>query len=152
MRWQYFMLRYLDESEPNYLRILNFFGEVNLPYPQMFGVYCINVKIKLIKKLYSCMQYNEALSHAKQLIAYYDDLDTSVLYLICNYASVIKIFEQEIKEVQYGNKLLYTKRTDQFIYEHVNKSCLELLERNIDLLVDFFADEVLTDMKNYLVY
>uniref|UniRef100_UPI00188DB1FE glycosyltransferase family 2 protein n=1 Tax=Vibrio anguillarum TaxID=55601 RepID=UPI00188DB1FE len=76
LRWNYFMLRYVNPDSREFISILELFGEISLPYPVEYEVYCINVKQKLIKNLIKQDKLKEAYIHCLSMTQYYNDIQS----------------------------------------------------------------------------
>ncbi|HIF9268077.1 TPA: glycosyltransferase family 2 protein [Photobacterium damselae] len=132
LRWNYFMLRYVSPDSREFISILELFGEVSLPYPVEYEVYCLNAKQKLIKNLIKQDKLNDAYIHCLSMTQYYNDIQS---------LSIKKLIEFLIAEKKYNSKLKKIKSDlleiekldfDGFIFEKFNFETIDLMISNID--------------------
>lgn len=132
LRWNYFMLRYLEPDTREFIAILELFGEVSLPYPVEHEVYCINVKQKLIKHLIKQGNLKEAYLHCLSMAQYYKDIQSLSIKNLVEFLMAEKEYHSNLERIK--DSLLETESLDfdEFIFESFNFEIIDLIISDID--------------------
>ncbi|MDE1329477.1 glycosyltransferase family 2 protein [Vibrio aestuarianus] len=145
LRWSYFMLRYVKPNSKEFLSILELFGEISLPYPVEYEVYCINVKHKLIRRLITQDKLQEAYTHCLSMTQYYNDIESLSIQKLIEFLILENKYKSKIEKIRSELFEIETLDFDNFIFEEFNFYIVDMIVSRIDefRLLKPFIDELL---------
>ena len=94
LRWNFFLLRYIDKDSPERMKIMRIFSK--LPYPPESEVYCFNVKTQIIIYLLESGKFEKAFNQATELYQFYKDKNSARLYFISHYLNSKHLFHSSL--------------------------------------------------------
>ena len=85
LRWQYFLLRYLEVDDPRRCEIMDLFYSEPLPYEESIEVYCLNVVCRYMIEKLDAGLYEEVYKKSSELTEYYPCKEIAIIYAVAYY-------------------------------------------------------------------
>lgn len=140
IRWNYFILRYLNYQSVQYKDILYKYSLYEIPYSKEYEIYLLNINILFIIFLMSESDYERAFFHAEKLHNYYKDQKCTFLYLLCLFSKERKRFKNKLNEINLKLNDIINLPLDPYIDITFENKGVDSIINQLDECILFFKN------------
>ncbi|WP_114193322.1 glycosyltransferase [Edaphovirga cremea] len=135
LRWKFFLLRYIEKTDPKRIDIMRFFFHKHLPFDTEHEVYCLNVVCRYMIEMLDEGLYEEVLNKSSDVIVHYPCKEIAKIYAAAHFL-LHKDSPAMYKKIDDYISNIEQLSSDEFITEVISPQSFERIKSEIRCLLE----------------